>query len=67
MDPSCKIGDQPQMTISVQAELPTGMRIRIRSDPLIFGPPDPDPVLFSLDPDPAPSLILYQKIIDFFL
>ena len=25
-----------------------GMRIRIRSDPLIFGPPDPDP-----DPDPT--------------
>ena len=29
----------------------SGMRIRIRSDPLIFGPPDP--VLFSLDPDPT--------------
>ena len=28
-----------------------GMMIRIRSDPFIFGPPDPDPVLFSLDPD----------------
>jgi len=27
------------------------MRIRIRSDLLIFGPPDP--VLFSLDPDPT--------------
>ena len=33
----------------------TRMRIRIRSDPLIFGPPDldPDPVLFSSDPDPT--------------
>ena len=30
-----------------------GMRIRIRSDPVIFGPPDPDPVLFSTDPDPT--------------
>ena len=30
-----------------------GMRIRIRSDPVIFGPPDPDPVLFSADPDPT--------------
>ena len=29
----------------------TGMRIRVRSDPLIFGPPDPDSVLFSLNPD----------------
>ena len=28
------------------------IRIRIRSDPVIFGPPDPDPVLFSTDPDP---------------
>ena len=28
------------------------MRIRIRLDPVIFGPPDPDPVLFSTDPDP---------------
>ena len=28
-----------------------GMRIRIRSDTLIFGPPDP--VLFSTDPDPT--------------
>ena len=27
-----------------------GMRIRIRSDPLIFGLPDPDSLLFSLDP-----------------
>ena len=39
-------------------EISSGMRIRIRdrSDPVIFGPPDPDPdpVLFStyLDPDP---------------
>ena len=33
------------------------MRIRIRSDPLIFGlpDPDPDPLLFSTDPDPAPD------------
>ena len=30
-----------------------GMRIRIRSDPVIFGPPDP--VLFSTDPDPDPT------------
>ena len=30
-----------------------GMRIRIRSDPLIFGLPDPDPLLFSTDPDPT--------------
>ena len=28
-------------------------RMRIRSDPLIFSPPDP--VLFSLDPDPDPT------------
>ena len=27
--------------------------IRIRLDPLIFGPPDPDSLLFSLDPDPT--------------
>ena len=33
----------------------SGMRIRIRSDPVIFGPPDPDPVLFSTDPDPDPD------------
>ena len=31
------------------------MRIRIRSDPVIFGPPDPDPVIFSTDPDPGPT------------
>ena len=31
----------------------TGMRIRIRSDALIFGPPDP--VLFSTDSDPDPT------------
>ena len=30
-----------------------GMRIRIQTDPLIFGPPDPD--LFSLDLDPDPT------------
>ena len=28
-----------------------GMRIRIRSDPLIFGPPDPDLLIFG-PPDP---------------
>ena len=33
--------------------LSPGMRIQIRSDPLIFGPPDPDPLLFSFDPDPT--------------
>ena len=32
----------------------TGMRIRIRSDPVIVGLPDPEPVLFSTDPDPDP-------------
>ena len=39
------------------AHMWTGMRIRIRirSDPVIFGPPDPDPVLFSTDPDPDPT------------
>ena len=31
------------------------MRIRIRSDPLIFGPQDPYPVLFSWEPDPDPT------------
>ena len=30
-----------------------GLRIRIRLDPLIFGPPDTDPVLLSTDPDPT--------------
>ena len=35
------------------AYLISGMRIRIRSDPVIFGPPDPDPELFSTDPDPT--------------
>ena len=29
------------------------MRIRIRPDPLIFGPPDP--VLFSAEPEPDPN------------
>ena len=33
----------------------TWLRIRIRSDPLIFGPPDLDPLLFSFDPDPDPD------------
>ena len=32
-----------------------GMRIPIRSDPLIFGLPDPDPLLYSTDPDQAPD------------
>ena len=30
-----------------------GMRFRIQSDSLIFGPPDP--LLFSLDPNPYPT------------
>ena len=34
-------------------QLRSEMRIRFRSDPLIFGPPDPDPLLFSVDPDPT--------------
>ena len=25
------------------------------TDPVIFGPPDPDPVHFSTDPDPGPT------------
>ena len=29
-----------------------GMRIRIRSYPLVFGPPDPDSLHFSLDLNP---------------
>ena len=33
--------------------LSSGMRIRIRSDPVIFGPPDPE--IFSTDPDPDPT------------
>ena len=36
-------------------QLIAGMRIRIRSDPLIFGPPDPNQVLFSTDPNPDPD------------
>ena len=40
----------------------TGMRIRIRSDPLIYGPPDPDPLLFSLDPDPTCNNVLFLII-----
>ena len=40
-------------SIHIYAEKKPGMRIRIRSDPLIFGPPDP--VLFSADPDPDPT------------
>ena len=40
--------------VSTYLQYEPGMRIRIRfrSDPVIFGPPDPDPVLFSTDPDP---------------
>jgi len=34
-------------------DLETGMKIWIRSDPLIFGRPDPDSILYSLDPDPT--------------
>ena len=33
-------------------------RVKTRNevlDPLIFGPPDPDPSAFSLDPDPDPT------------
>ena len=37
---------------SINLLLQAGMRIRIQSNPVIFGPPDPDPVLFSTDPDP---------------
>ena len=33
--------------------LNAGIRIRIRSDSVIFGPYDPAPVHFSLDPDPT--------------
>ena len=31
-----------------------GMRIRIQMGPLIFGPPDTNPLLFSLNPYPDP-------------
>ena len=34
-----------------RGDIGAGMRIRIRSDSLIFGPPDP--VFFSTDPEPA--------------
>ena len=33
-------------------QLIAGMRIWSRSDPLIFGPPDPNQVLFPPDPNP---------------
>ena len=35
-------------------------------DPVIFGPPDPDPGLFSTDPDPDPTCnngFIFYKII----
>ena len=38
----------------------SGMRIRIRRDPVIFGPPDPNPVIFSTDPDPTCNNGLYN-------
>ena len=44
------IPSQIFVVIRVEGPSISGMRIRIRSDPVIFGPPDP--VLFSLDPDP---------------
>ena len=34
-------------------------------DPVIFGPPDPDPVLYSTDPDPDPTCnneFIYMKL-----
>ena len=44
------------------------MKIRIRSDPLIFCPPDQDldPVIFSSDPDPvifssAPDPVIFSS------
>ena len=36
-----------------RGDIGAGMRIRIRSDPSTFGPPDP--VLFSSDPDHDPT------------
>ena len=41
----------------------------IRSDPVIFGPPDPDPdpVLFSTDPDPDPDPTCNNGVIKLFL
>ena len=48
-----------------------GMSIRIRilspSDPLIFSPPDPDPVLFSTDPDSDPDPTCNNGFIKLFL
>ena len=41
-----------QLEAKKMRAMKAGMRIQIRSDPLIIGPPEPDPVLFSLDPDP---------------
>ena len=39
--------------ISKNDRIDQGMRIRVRSDPYIFDPPDQDPLLHSLDPDPT--------------
>ena len=51
----CFVQDIPtgQLTVDNQYHklFCSGTRIRIRSDPLIFRPPDP--VLFTLDPDPT--------------
>ena len=44
-----------QLEAKKMRAMKAGMRIQIRSDPLIIGPPEPDPVLFSLDPDPGPT------------
>ena len=54
---------------SINPLLQAGMRIRIRirSDPVIFGPPDPDPVLFSTDPDPDPDPTCNNGFIKLFL
>ena len=43
--------------------LKSGMRIRIRSNQLIFGPPDPDPLLFALDPDSDPLICIWIRIL----
>jgi hypothetical protein len=39
-------------------------------DPYVFGPPDPDPALFCIDPDPDRSINKQKKIkknLDFYL
>ena len=43
---------QPHLHLMICGKRP-GMRIRIRSDPVIFAPPDPDQVIFA-PPDPDP-------------